>query len=170
MCSCRKNDAVDCDGASFASIFPSTLPATTREFSIRSAALQELPSGSLIHLRSLQKLDLSDNSIRRLPERLLDGVEDSIETLVVTDNLLGDHLNPVFSWPQLRGLKRLRKLDVSGNWLKSLEAGFVEGCEQLKELLLSRNDLEEVPSAALNGPRALKTIALDNNKISELAK
>ncbi|XP_071443229.1 chaoptin, partial [Hetaerina americana] len=144
---------------------PASLPPTLLVIALRQSGLRLLPDNAFAHLRTLSHLDLSGNALRRLPERMLDAAHGSLETLRLADNLLGDHLNPVFSAPELRLLRRLRTLDLSSNGIMSLEGGIVDGCTELQELILSKNDLVQVPSSATNGPRALKYMALDRNSI-----
>lgn len=84
----------------------------------------------------LRSLDFSDNSLRRLTDRLLAGLQDSLEELRLADNLLGDSLNPIFSSSELHGLTQLRVLDLSGNLLKGLEEGLLKGCDNLKVRIL----------------------------------
>ena len=70
--------------------------------------------------------------IRRLTERLFDGVEDTLEVIGLGRNLLGDNLNPVFSSGEFQNLRRLRELDLSYNKLTEIEDGLLEGCINLK--------------------------------------
>ena len=80
----------------------------------------------------LTEVDFSVNQIRRLTERVFDGVEDSLEIIRLGDNLLGDNLNPVFSSGEFENLKNLRVLDLSRNRLSEIEDGLLKGCSNLK--------------------------------------
>ena len=104
-----------------------------QEFSQRGAGLQTL--GAQLFTASdlpLARADFGDNQIRRLTERLFDGVEDTLEVIGLGNNLLGDNLNPVFSSGEFQNLKRLRALDLSYNKLTEIEDGLLEGCVNLK--------------------------------------
>ena len=136
-CRCGLNEInatiIDCDGAVFAE-FP-LLPYRfyIQEFSQRDAGLQTL--GAQLFTASdlpLTRVDFSRNNIRRLTERLFDGVEDTLETIELGHNLLGDNLNPVFSSGEFQNLKFLRALDLSYNKLTKIEEGLLEGCNNLK--------------------------------------
>lgn len=52
--------------------------------------------------------------------------------LRLADNLLGDTLNPIFSTAEFRGLLHLQLMDLSGNGIKAIEEGLLEGCENLQ--------------------------------------
>lgn len=84
----------------------------------------------------LRSLDFSGNSLRRLTERLFHGLQTSLIELRLADNLLGDTLNPIFSSSEFHGLKHLQFLDLSGNKIKAIEEGILEGCENLKVNLI----------------------------------
>ncbi len=136
-CKCGLNainaTRINCDGAVFAE-FP-LLPYRfyIQEFSQRNAGLQTL--GAQLFTASdlpLLRADFSHNQIRRLTERLFDGVEDTIEVVELGHNLLGDNLNPLFSSGEFQNLKRLRVLDLSYNQLTEIEDGLLDGCNNLK--------------------------------------
>lgn len=76
-------------------------------------------------------LDFSGNSLRRLTDRLLAGLQDTLQELHLTDNLLGDSLNPIFSSSELHGLGQLRVLNLAGNQIKGIEEGLLKGCDNL---------------------------------------
>ena len=80
----------------------------------------------------LVRVDFSHNQVRRLTERLFDGVEDTLEVIELGHNLLGDNLNPVFSSGEFQNLKFLRVLDLSYNKLTEIESGLLDGCVNLK--------------------------------------
>lgn len=80
----------------------------------------------------LKELDFSQNSLRRLPDRLLTGVRGNLTKLALADNLLGDNLNPIFSTAELHNLPALEELDLSGNSIRGLEEGLLIGCDLMK--------------------------------------
>lgn len=51
--------------------------------------------------------------------------------LRLTDNLLGDSLNPIFSTVEFQSLTNLKVLDLSGNKIKAIEEGILKGCMKL---------------------------------------
>ncbi|XP_039299670.1 insulin-like growth factor-binding protein complex acid labile subunit, partial [Nilaparvata lugens] len=113
----------------------------------------------------LRVMDFSHNSLRRLPERVFLGLQDSLQELRLSGNLLGDSLNPIFSSSEFHGLSNLRLLDLSDNQIKAIEEGLLKGCDNLRELWLNDNSLTLIPSTSLNGPTHLKVLSLSNNRI-----
>ncbi len=80
----------------------------------------------------LQALDLSHNWLRRLSEKSLDGVSESLGRLDLSHNLLGDQLNPIFSTAEFRKLPRLRVLSIAHNLLAHIDGGILDGCLSLQ--------------------------------------
>lgn len=80
----------------------------------------------------LKKLDFSHNAIRRLADKVFAGIQEELMELHLTDNLLGDSLNPIFSTSELHSLTNLRVLHLSGNKIKAVEEGLLKGCEKLQ--------------------------------------
>lgn len=158
---------MDCDQI----VFPGEVPvlphgAPIIGFSQRSSGHQTLPTQMFSRSElPIQKLDFSYNSLRRLTDRLFTSVADTLEELYLSDNLLGDNLNPIFSSSEFHGLDNLKVLDLSGNQIRGLEEGIFRGCINLQELRLDRNLLTSVPGQSLNGPRNLRSISLTENRI-----
>lgn len=114
---------------------------------------------------------------------MLLGLQATLVELRLADNLLGDNLNPIFSTTEFRGLTQLQLLDLSGNGIKAIEEGILEGCDNLKveklsslrkhtfkfsylqKLYLDRNSFSSIPSMSLNGPQFLRLLSLKNNRI-----
>lgn len=124
---------INCDGSVFAE-FP-LLPYRfyIQEFSQKDAGLQTL--GAQLFTASdlpLKEVDFSRNQIRRLTERVFDGIEDTLEVIRLGNNLLGDNHNTPFSSGEFRHLKFLRELDLSHNILSKIEDGLLKGCVNLK--------------------------------------
>lgn len=115
----------------------------------------------------IEELDLSNNLIRRIPDKAFEGLKDSLNELRLANNLLGDNLNPIFSTAELHSLKNLRLLDLSGNKIKLIEEGVLKGCMDLKEFYMDRNSLTAVPVSSLNGPSALRHLSLRQNYIGK---
>ncbi|CAH0559320.1 unnamed protein product [Brassicogethes aeneus] len=159
--------SINCDRV----VFPGDLPqlpfgAPVVSFSQRWAGHQSLPTQVFSSTGlPLRKIDLSGNSLRRLTERLLSGLQSTLVELKLADNLLGDTLNPIFSSNELHGLSYLQHLDLSGNQIKAIEEGILEGCKNLKELNFDKNSLYYIPSSSLNGPASLSILSLRSNRI-----
>ncbi|XP_073982739.1 uncharacterized protein [Rhodnius prolixus] len=159
---------LDCDRVVLPGDFPS-LPyqAPVVSFSQRSAGNQGLPTQAFAQAGlPIRDLDFTDNSVRRLTERLFAGLKGTLQELKLGHNLLGDSLNPIFSTTEFHGLTQLRVLDMRSNHIKALEEGLLKGCDNLLEFWLDGNSLTEVPSASLNGPKGLRLLSLRNNRIS----
>lgn len=58
-------------------------------------------------------------------------LQDTLIELRLTDNLLGDSLNPIFSTVEFQVLRNLQLLDLSGNKIKAIEEGILKGCSKL---------------------------------------
>ena len=136
LCSLNEINAtrINCDGVVFAGDFP-VLPLRyyIQEFSQKNVGWQLLPTQ--IFTASdipLKIVDFSHNSMRRLAERLFDGMEDTLEEIHLSHNKLGDNLNPVFSTGEFKHLKFLRVLDLSFNGLSGISEGLIDGCDELK--------------------------------------
>ncbi|KAK5649920.1 hypothetical protein RI129_000949 [Pyrocoelia pectoralis] len=163
--------SVNCDRIVFADFPAIPYGAPVVAYSQKWAGHQSLPIQIFSTLGlPLRKVDFSGNSLRRLTERLLQGLQNSLIELRLADNLLGDTLNPIFSSSEFHTLKHLQILDLSGNSIKAIEEGILEGCENLKELYLNGNSFTAVPIASLNGPAALKILELRRNRIGILKK
>ncbi|XP_014252515.1 chaoptin [Cimex lectularius] len=160
--------SLDCDKVVLPGDFPA-LPfqADLVAFSQRSAGNQGIPTQAFVQAGlPLRKLDFTDNSIRRLNERVFAGLKSTLQELRLGQNLLGDSLNPIFSTTEFHGLGQLKILDLRYNHIKALEEGLLKGCDNLLEFWLDGNSLTEVPSSSLNGPKVLRLLSLRNNRIS----
>lgn len=163
---------INCDRIAFQGNFP-LLPYRQRiyRFSQRHAGVQDLESqlftASGIPLRVL---DLSHNRIRRLADRMLEGVQVSLEELHLGFNLLGDQLSPVFASNELRRLRELKLLDLSYNLIQGIDSGVFKGLEKLEVLHINGNSFEDVPSSSLVDLPGLTWLSLDENRIAHLPK
>ncbi|ENN78851.1 hypothetical protein YQE_04692, partial [Dendroctonus ponderosae] len=80
----------------------------------------------------LRYLDLSHNYLRKLMDKMLSTIQNTLIELRLQSNLLGDTLNPIFSTSEFRGLKYLNLLDLSSNGIKAIEEGILDGCDKLQ--------------------------------------
>lgn len=64
-------------------------------------------------------------------------LQESLTELRLTDNLLGDSLNPIFSTIEFNVLSNLKVLDLSGNKIKAIEEGILKGCHKLQVNLVN---------------------------------
>ena len=109
-----------------------------QEFTQRNVGWQLLPAQ--IFTASdipLKLIDFSNNAMRRLVERLFDGMEDTLEEIYLSNNKLGDNLSPVFSTGEFQNLKFLRVLDLSYNGIRGISENLIKGCTELKVKLFS---------------------------------
>lgn len=163
---------INCDRVAFQGNFP-MLPYRQRihRFSQRHAGVQDLEAqlftASGVPLRVL---DLSHNRVRRLSERLLEGVHGSLQELHLGSNLLGDQLSPVFATNEFRALRELRLLDLSDNRIQGVDSAVFKGLDKLEVLNINDNDFKEVPASSLIDLPALTWLSLDGNRIPELTK
>ena len=136
LCSLNELNAtrINCDNVVFPGDFP-VLPLRyyIQEFTQKNVGWQLLPTQ--IFTASdipLKLVDFSHNSMRRLAEKLFEKMEDTLEEIYLSHNLLGDNLNTVFSTDEFHDLKFLRVLDLSYNGISGISVNLIKGCEQLK--------------------------------------
>ncbi|KAH1028549.1 hypothetical protein HUJ05_001896 [Dendroctonus ponderosae] len=162
--------SVNCDRI----VFPLDMPflpygTPVVNFSQKYAGHHSLPSHIFTASLPLRYLDLSHNYLRKLMDKMLSTIQNTLIELRLQSNLLGDTLNPIFSTSEFRGLKYLNLLDLSSNGIKAIEEGILDGCDKLQELYLDHNDFQLIPSTSLNGPKSLKVLSLSNNNIETRA-
>jgi hypothetical protein len=116
----------------------SNLPLDT--LILRRQGLQQLPAHLFAHSSSssssavalqVKRLDLRHNLLRRLSQRSFDGIEPSLQQLLLGHNLLGDQLNPIFATNEFFALTNLRLLDLSHNQLRALDSNLFAGLRNL---------------------------------------
>ncbi|XP_064470933.1 protein artichoke-like [Ornithodoros turicata] len=172
-CSCyvinapESGTGVSCDRVTFQGNFP-LLPyrQNVHRFSQRHAGLQDLEAQLFTASDiPLKVADFSHNRIRRITERVLEGVEDTLEELYLGSNLLGDQLSPVFASNELRRLRELRFLDLSRNMLLGIDSAVFKELDKLEVLRLDGNLFQTVPSSSLADLPNLSWLSLDNNRI-----
>ncbi|CAL1281624.1 unnamed protein product [Larinioides sclopetarius] len=172
LCSHDEINGTDifCDGVTFLGDFP-VLPHRhkIRSFSQRGSGLQSLEAQLFTASDiPLQKIDFSNNLLRRITERTFDGIEDTLKEINLSNNKLGDQLNALFSTGEFQRLTNLEKLDLSGNEIKEFQSGIFSGLTSLLELKLERNFIITVPRSVIQGLKSLESLHLQSNYILDI--
>ncbi|XP_014211526.1 insulin-like growth factor-binding protein complex acid labile subunit [Copidosoma floridanum] len=160
---------VNCDRVALnGDLIPRLNDSTIVAFSQKFAGHRGLPVAVTSALPgTLESLDFSDNSIRRLADRHLRG-HPNLTELRLANNALGDNVNPIFSSNEFHELSSLKLLDLRSNGLRGIEEGIFAGCPSLEELYLDFNNLTRPPVGSLKGPKALKVLGLAGNRIDSI--
>ncbi|XP_022654283.1 chaoptin-like isoform X1 [Varroa destructor] len=174
-CTCRQDSLsngtrINCDGRSFFGTFV-VLPYRQNiiQYSQSHAGLQDLESQLFTASDiPLQILDFSSNLLRRITDKVFDGIEDTLEHLELSHNLLGDQLTPVFGSKEFNRLNNLRYLGLSDNLIKAVGDNTFRGLVALKQLDLSQNEIRQVPSGALKHLEGVRHIDLSANRIKSI--
>ncbi|XP_037051674.1 toll-like receptor Tollo [Bradysia coprophila] len=123
-------------------------------------------------LKLLERLDLSDNSMRFIPDAMLCPLT-SLEYLNLTNNRLHDMISFHFSAsPSTRPSKKcganLQTLDLSHNNIDNLQAAIFSGLGKLQTLQLNNNKMNFIADRALEGLLSLLLINLSENALTNL--
>ena len=112
---------------------------------------------------SLQILDLSNNSLKNVPNNAF--------TSIPNLRILRLSMNLITSFPSITSLKRLWELDLSFNRIESLPSGALKENSELTTLNLRHNKLKHLPSFAswLGEKNELNFLTLANNQIASIA-
>lgn len=147
--------------------------------------LDSLPAGVFAGLDLLLELNIADNSLRALPGDVFDGL-DNLHFLSVGGNPLGSVPPGLFDGldklqgvdlsraslstlpPDLFRRFALTRLNLSGNSLAALPAGFLDNQPDLWVLDLSENSLRELPAGAFDGLGKLWLLHLQGNGLTAL--
>lgn len=159
-------------------------------------SLEITPTAFSRDVQNLERLDLSENNMLKLPEGALCSLR-NLDYLNMTGNRMRDigHLqfssahrhpnekcgenlsvldlsrNVIDTLPpsMLSGLKRLQKLYLQSNGLNSIADRTLEGLTSLTTIRFSDNQLQSLPPELFSDTKDLKEIYLNNNTITVLA-
>ncbi|XP_052895934.1 toll-like receptor 13 [Anopheles moucheti] len=144
-----------------------TLPKMTvlKQLCITNCMLSVLRLDMLVENQNLTTLDLSYNQIRQIfpvtggPDRTL-----SIDSLMLTDNLL-EHLDMTVFMPFLpKLLPELYYLSINGNNISHLDLSYFRPYRKLEEIYLTSNQISTVrTSTPVRLP--IESLDLQNNRI-----
>jgi len=133
--------------------------ATDTSFTLKahSNIIYQFPN-SLLNIKSLIDLDLSDNSIKIIPPEI--GELATLSYLNLSDNKI--------SSISLKNLKSLQILKLNGNKLNFLPNDLCD-LRNLRELEVSNNSLTSFPNNIGYSLKYMERIIASNNKLSKLA-
>ncbi|KAM9778593.1 phospholipase A2 inhibitor beta-like [Syngnathus typhle] len=168
-------------------VFPSEgLPKNTSILTIQFTNISSISEQDLNAVPQLKQLHLFSNHLKNLSSHLLRGLP-LLTTLDLTGNKLSDLPADVFSHAPLEILvlknnliekaestwfpdnSNLTWLDVSGNRLTNISAGFLQKLPHLENLELSNNRLVKFSANSLDQLTKLDRLNLRNNKLDSLA-
>lgn len=135
---------------------PSDVPVSTKNLYVFKNGIETLDQEDFIELENLEMLDLSQNKLKELPDRVFEPLT-SLRNLDLSSNQI-THI----SQESFAGLQLLERLYLHSNTIKSIHPAAFDDLEQLLELKLYRNELTTVP--ALRMPHLL-LLDLRFNKI-----
>ncbi|XP_054644163.1 toll-like receptor 8 [Dunckerocampus dactyliophorus] len=113
------------------------------------------------HLTNLTILDISDNSMTKLPEDVYDSLPRNLIILRMSHNSLKD-----FMWDKLSNFPKLQTLDLSFNSISDVRGIDSNATCTLTYLDLSHNDIFHLDDGFMRGAKSLRTLSLSHNKLS----
>ncbi|XP_004457834.1 toll-like receptor 3 [Dasypus novemcinctus] len=123
-------------------------------------------------LRNLTVLDLSNNNIANLNEDVLEGLG-GLQVLDLQHNNLArlwKRANPGGPVRFLKGLARLRALNLESNGFDEVPAEAFRGLLELKSLDLGLNNLNVLPPSLFDNQLSLRSLNLQKNLITSVDK
>ncbi|XP_054043640.1 toll-like receptor 7 isoform X2 [Rissa tridactyla] len=117
------------------------------------------------NLTSLEKLDISFNSLSFFPPGAFQAMPPELRILNLTNNRMKS-----FNWGNLHYLKNLVTLDLSNNLLATVPQELSNCSSTLQELMLRNNRIQRLTKHFLRGAFKLKYLDLSANKIQIIKK
>ncbi|XP_048524192.1 protein slit isoform X2 [Dendroctonus ponderosae] len=133
MCSCT-GTVVRCTRASLKEI-PRGIPAETSELYLDFNQIKRIQADRISHLKSLTRLDLSNNQITMLSNMTFATLS-KLSTLIISYNKL-----QCIQRGSLQGLKSLRILSLHGNQVSLIPEGTFAGLKSISHIALGSNPL-----------------------------
>lgn len=156
---------------------PSDVPASTLNLYVFKNGIETIDQEDFIELESLEMLDLSQNKLNELPDRVFEPLS-SLRNLDLSSNQI-THI----SQESFAGLKLLERLYLYSNLIRTIHPAAFDGLEMLLELKLYKNELTIVPALKMPhlllldlrfnkipspGPTVLQTPKLESLKLGGL--
>ncbi|XP_068560933.1 toll-like receptor 7 [Cebidichthys violaceus] len=111
------------------------------------------------NLTNLTILDISYNSIAKIPDNVYEYLPSNLTTLRINHNYLTD-----FIWDKLKCFHQLQILDLSFNYISNVTG--IKANVSLTFLDLSHNHIIHLDNGFLKGAKSLTTLSLSNNKLT----
>ncbi|KAA0188393.1 Leucine-rich repeat-containing protein 40, partial [Fasciolopsis buskii] len=143
--------------------FPDHLPPTVRQLNLSHNHLEQLPSGILDQVPSLQSLDISSNLLSSLSLFGASQSGDNRHQLVT----LRATFNRFTELPSLNGLKLLKEVYLSDNRITTVDLQKLNGCP-IATLDLARNKIAKLPDGIPVAFPELVRLDVSANEISVL--
>ncbi|XP_010866098.2 vasorin b [Esox lucius] len=145
-CSCSTPETIFCFQRRSPKI-PQGVPALTKNFYLFNNGIEALSEEDFVGMESLEMLDLSQNKLAELPDRVFEPLT-SLRNLDLSANQI-THL----SEESFAGMALLERLYLYSNHIRTIHPAAFQGLEQLLELKLQGNQLTTLPALAM--PRLL---------------
>ncbi|XP_028991646.1 toll-like receptor 7 isoform X2 [Betta splendens] len=115
------------------------------------------------NLTNLTILDISHNTITKIPHHVYDSLPHSLTLLRISHNSLTD-----FRWDRLKAFCHLKLLDLSFNKFTNVTGINANISQTLVFLDLSHNHILDLDFTFNKGPISLTTLSLSNNKLTTI--
>ena len=112
-------------------------------------------------LHNLRILNLEENKITYVPEKLFQGL--NLQVLILRHNFV-HKLDPLV----FQGLANLSELDLSDMYLRLLPFGLFSGLHNLHVLNINDNTLHELPNGIFSDLQNLTQLRIQNNQLQKL--
>ncbi|XP_071764530.1 vasorin b [Centroberyx gerrardi] len=145
-CSCSTPESILCFQRRSSTI-PQGVPTFTKNLYLFANGIEGLTTEDFDGLESLEMLDLSQNKLTELPDRVFEPLT-SLRNLDLSSNQITHISEECF-----QGMALLERLYLYSNHIKTIHPTAFNGLEQLLELKLQGNQLTSLP--ALSMPRLL---------------
>ncbi|KAG7242888.1 hypothetical protein INR49_018143 [Caranx melampygus] len=145
-CTCSTPESILCFMRR-SSTFPKGVPAHTKSLYLFANGIEGLTAEDFDGLKNLEMLDLSQNKLTELPDRVFEPLI-SLKNLDLSSNQITHISEDCF-----RGMALLERLYLYSNLIKTIHPAAFNGLEHLLELKIQGNQLTSLP--ALSMPRLL---------------
>ncbi|XP_035212553.1 oplophorus-luciferin 2-monooxygenase non-catalytic subunit-like [Stegodyphus dumicola] len=136
-------------------------------FKIENSNFNFIPHNAFINVK-FQDLELENSNMFSLTDTdvAFEGMEDTLQALVISNSSL---LN-TWDWSVLRKLRALRKIEISGGDLESVNKDIEEINNGMLIIVLSNNKISRIYDTAFSKFKNLLILELNNNFLTEVKR